>query len=258
MLNIAEYGLPSDTALVLLHGFCEDLNLWKSFVQHHSQQRVVAIDLPGFGQNQPLTSPITIDQMADQVYETINQQNYKKICLVGHSLGGYVALAFADKYPEMLLGVGLFHSTAYADRPEKQENRNKTIAFFEQHGLDPWVHGFVDTLFHPQAKVKVPFDVEYALQTAASTSVSTAIEVTKAMRDRPDRNHVLSNVNFPVMIIAGRNDNAIPIDDVAKQMQLPNQAYNLTLDNCGHMGMFEHYFATYHFVWSFYLGNIAV
>ena len=119
-------GLP----VVFLHGFCETKDLWHSYMEPLSKVcRVFALDLPGFGDNSPLTDPLTIADMAEQVYNTLINLGIEQCIMIGHSMGGYVALAFSEKFPSRLKGLGLFHSTAYPDSVEKKQARDKTIDF---------------------------------------------------------------------------------------------------------------------------------
>lgn len=108
-------------AVVLLHGFCENKTLWDDFVQYLSPDyHVMALDLPGFGDSELGTDECTIEYMAEKVADFLNQQGVDKCTMIGHSLGGYVALAYAEKYGDKLDGLGLFHSTVFADSEEKQ------------------------------------------------------------------------------------------------------------------------------------------
>ena len=137
-------GLP----VVFLHGFCETREIWENFLEPLSSVcRVILIDLPGFGGNPPLESPLTIADMAEQVYNTILAIGVDQCIMIGHSMGGYVALAFCEKFPSRLKGLGLFHSTAYADSSEKKQARDKTIDFIERYGTEEFVEEFVPPLF---------------------------------------------------------------------------------------------------------------
>src|SRR6185437_15275426 len=97
------------TALVLVHGFCESKEVWKDFSSVLSSKfRVVTPDLPGFGDSKPDTTVTSIDDYADKLYSFLKQLGIDKCILIGHSLGGYVTLAFAELYEHMLLGMGMF------------------------------------------------------------------------------------------------------------------------------------------------------
>ena len=114
--------------LVFLHGFCENKQIWEQFTQPlQANYRLILIDLPGFGDNTVPRPDYTMESGAVYVREVLTSLAIQKCVLIGHSMGGYVGLAFAEKYPELLLGLVLFHSSALPDSAEKKENRNKTI-----------------------------------------------------------------------------------------------------------------------------------
>ena len=109
-------------ALVFLHGFCESKEIWSDFTKQLLQEyRVVLLDLPGYGENTAPREKYSIDNNADFVREVLQYLNINKCILIGHSMGGYTAMAFAEKYPELLSGVVMFHSSALPDTEEKKE-----------------------------------------------------------------------------------------------------------------------------------------
>ena len=116
-------GLP----LIFLHGFNENSAVWDLIIPALAKQyQCVVIDLPGFGKS-PLPANLSIKYMANAVHRVIEEINIAKPIVIGHSMGGYVSLELAAHYPDLLSGVGLFHSTAIADTDEKKDNRLKTI-----------------------------------------------------------------------------------------------------------------------------------
>ncbi|RDC64641.1 alpha/beta fold hydrolase [Adhaeribacter pallidiroseus] len=119
--------------LVFLHGFCESKEIWEAFIQPFRETyRVIAIDLPGFGKNTAPRASYSMEEAAAYVYQVLKALEIKKCVLVGHSMGGYAALAFAEKYRGMLSGLCLFHSSALPDSKEKKEARTKTIKFIKK------------------------------------------------------------------------------------------------------------------------------
>ncbi|MFL5728399.1 MAG: alpha/beta fold hydrolase, partial [Cytophagaceae bacterium] len=130
MLHYTESGRGK--TIVLVHGFCESQEIWKKTQAALSAHyRVICPDLPGFGKSPLKVKDISIAYYAEMIKELLAFLNVEKCCMIGHSLGGYITLAFAEKYSAMLSSFGLFHSTAFADSPEKKENRNKTIQFIQ-------------------------------------------------------------------------------------------------------------------------------
>ncbi len=123
------------TAVVLVHGFCEDSTIWEEFRAGLLEEnyRLISIDLPGFGRSEVLPV-VNIEQMAEAVHAVLLKLNISKAVFIGHSMGGYAGLAFARLYPELLMGLGLFHSHPYADSEEKKENRRRSVAFIKRQG----------------------------------------------------------------------------------------------------------------------------
>lgn len=226
--------------VLLLHGFCESKELWNSFIEPLSEgNRIIALDLTGFGDNPPLEHPLTIGDLAEDIYHFLPTIGAENPIIIGHSLGGYVALAFAEKFPQRLTGLGLFHSTSYADSFEKKQARNKTIDFIERYGLDEFVDEFFTPLFFDGRRKELKDEIKFLTELGKKTHKTTVIEVIKAMRDRKDRSKVLEKVPCPVMFIAGKNDSAVPFTTSLTQFGLPQEATVHVLNNTGHMGMLE-------------------
>ncbi len=223
--------------LVLIHGFCETHQIWEPILAKlASSFRITLVDLPGFGENPPLDSPVTIDQLADEVYEAIKNSISGPVVVSGHSLGGYVALALAERYPDLLRGLSLFHSTANADTAEKKSSRDKTVSFMETHGIEPFIDSFSKMLFGNTPDEEA---LNFLVSITAKTPLSTAIAITRAMRDRPDRKHVLSSLNIPVQFIIGKKDNAVAIETMYEQISLAAESFVHVLHDVGHIGMIE-------------------
>lgn len=229
-------GLP----VVFLHGFCETKDLWQSYMEPLSKVcRVFALDLPGFGENAPLTDPLTIADMAEQVYNTLINLGIDQCIMIGHSMGGYVALAFSEKFPSRLKGLGLFHSTAYPDSVEKKQARDKTIDFIERYGTEEFVEEFVPPLFFEGRRKDFKEEIRSMVEMGKKTARTTVVESIRAMRDRKDRTKVLEKCQCPVLFIVGKNDVAIPFSGSQGQFSLPSYSTVHILNNTGHMGMIE-------------------
>ncbi len=227
-------------AVVFIHGFCEEKSLWNDFLNHfQSDYHVITPDLPGFGESPLNITPVSMEYFADEVRYLLKDLSVKECVIIGHSLGGYVALAFAEKYPEMLKGLGLFHSMAFADSPEKQENRNKTIQFIEKNGVAPFADSFVEPLFFMRNRKNLQKEIQGMIETTKNTSMKSIIETTKAMRDRKERTDVLKNTEVPVLFIVGKDDGPVPLEKSLEQCYLPKHSVVHFFSECGHMGMFE-------------------
>src|SRR5687768_2773898 len=146
-LPVRQAGTGKGRALVLIHGFPENLEIWNEFSETLSKNfRVIAIDLPGFGKTPSIGYIHTMELMAECVKSVMDQLGYRKYVLCGHSMGGYVALAFAELFPKNVAGISLFHSNASADSEEKKKDRTRAMEVVKN---DPkhYVSELVNKLF---------------------------------------------------------------------------------------------------------------
>jgi len=233
--NISGEGKP----VVLIHGFCESKKLWDAYTALLSTQyQVVSVDLPGFGES-AMGEVHTIDSMARDIKATLDTLQLGRTVLVGHSLGGYVSLAFAELFSERLLGLSLFHSTSFSDSKEKKENRDKAIAFVEKYGGKRYVESLFPGLFAEEKQEQLREHITYAVREAAKTPQASIIRTLEAMRDRPDRSALLGRLPFPIQFIVGKQDVAVPLEQSLRECYLPREAHVQIMENIGHMGMVE-------------------
>ena len=227
-------------AIVLLHGFCEDSCIWDDFKLDllEKKYRVVCIDFPGFGGAEVVES-LSIEYMADVVHAVVSELNIKEFVLVGHSMGGYVSLAFAKKYPDLLKGLGLFHSHPFADSKEKKKNRSRGIDFINEYGHELYVKQLFPTLFPEGYEKTNRFLIDKLTHKASGYSAEAIIEAQNAMANRKDESQVLREIQVPVLFIIGEKDGLVGIDQSLKQTPLPEVAVVHVLEKVGHMGMFE-------------------
>ena len=140
--------------IVLLHGFSESSKIWDGFRDQLSDFfRVIVIDLAGHGKSESLDPVHSMELQAEVVFEVLKHCKVKKCLMVGHSMGGYVTLTFATKYPEMLKGICLFHSHPFPDSPEDRKNRSRTISLVEQDKFG-FVARYIPSLFPQGSKRK--------------------------------------------------------------------------------------------------------
>ena len=234
------YDMGLGRAIVFLHGFLENNDIWKDYTKPlQKEYRVIALELPGHGSSPEKATGKSIDQMADYVHETIAGLRVEKCMLVGHSMGGYVALALAEKHPEMIQGLCLFNSSALADDDEKKASRDKTIDFIKKNGMEKFSETFVKPLFDESQHDKQKDAIKKHEKIAASIDKDQAAAVLEAMRDRPDRTDVLKNATFPVLFIAGKTDQAVPLEKVVEQVALPENSQAHFIGKSAHMSMYE-------------------
>lgn len=236
MSSIHHQELGNGHPLVLIHGFCETHEIWGGVATELAKNfNVYLPDLPGFGKSPLPKTPFTIDDIGSMMVDWLRNLKLERAVVLGHSLGGYVALAMAVKDQNRIAGLGLFHSTASADSEEKKANRNKTAEFVKANGVAPFVDVFVPGLFYQKDK---PF-VQKVLKIALTTSKETLLSYTLAMRDRPSREEWLKTFERDFLIVAGENDPIIPLNVLEQQSRITAKTRFKTLKNTGHMGMFE-------------------
>jgi len=233
--------------VMLLHGFGEDGNLWNHQIKSLSKNYYLIIpDLPGSGQSEMLEGKCTIEDYAEVVKAIADKaifQNKKKnnlqFTLIGHSMGGYITLAFAQKYPELLNAFGLFHSSAFADDEAKIATRRKGIQFIKKNGSEAFLKTSASNLFSENTKEKKPQLITKLLNIGKEISPQALIQYYEAMILRPDRTSVLESFSKPVLFMIGKYDNAVPLNASLQQCHLPAISTIHILQNSGHMGMWE-------------------
>lgn len=227
--------------VLLVHGFCENHSIWADFVPVLSQRyRVIVPDLGGFGQSAHLLpEDVQIDDLALQLKQLLDELGIKECTYIGHSLGGYVGLSLAEYYPQYLDGLALFHSTALADTEAKKRTRNNTTFFVQKNGVKPFAEDFSAMMFFAGRRAALHHQIEYIKESVKNTPENSILQATIALRDRPDRTHILPKLDFPVMYIIGRDDASIPFDSYEKQVFMPKDCTIHVLDQTGHVGMLE-------------------
>ncbi len=223
----------------MLHGFLESGEVWKNFARRlDTSFRVITLDLPGHGQSENPGPVNSMDMMAESVHAVLKSLGISNCLMVGHSMGGYVTLAFAEKYPRMLKGFVLFHSQAAADSTENRTARERTIALV-QKDHQGFIKNFIPDLFDPSNVKKFEKEIENLKDLAQKTPKEGIIAALEGMKIRPDRRHVLAQAKVPVLFIIGKNDNKIPMEVIVPQTLLPEHSEMLLLDHVGHMGFIE-------------------
>ncbi len=226
-------------AIVLLHGFLESSAIWKNYLRRLSESfTVLAIDLPGHGQSEVISEVHSMDLMADALYHVMQVTGIRTGILTGHSMGGYIALAFAGKHPRQTRGIVLFHSHAGADSPEARLNRDRTIAIVK-NDHQGFIRNFIPGLFDPQNIRAFSREIARLQALSVQTSREGIIAALEGMKTRPDRQHVLAQSKVPVLFIIGKNDSRIPMEVILPQAVLPDHSEVLLLDHVGHMGFIE-------------------
>lgn len=224
--------------LVLLHGFMENSSIWADMEGFLSKDfKLIKVDLPGHGLSEVKSSPQTMEMMADEVKATLDSLNLRAVHLLGHSMGGYVSLAFAEKYPEMLRSLTLFFSTALEDDEEKKKIRTRSIEIIDKY-FSMFVNNSIPNLFNPNEKDRLGTKINLAREIALSTDVEGVKAAQLGMVERPNRLSALKDLEAKVLIITGRYDGAVKNELFISSLPERSNIKVYTLD-CGHCGHWE-------------------
>lgn len=225
--------------VVLIHGFAEDHTVWNFQAQQLRKNfKVLAIDLPGFSEfDNVVATDISIKDCAVSLYKVLTKEKIGKCIVIGHSMGGYVALAFAEQFPQKIIGLGLVHSNAYKDDEAKMETRIKATKLMAEIGPVPFLEATTPSLFFnvPASKAAIA----QLMHAAKNFKTSTLITYYNAMRLREDSTLLLKNVSVPVLFIIGKYDKTISIKTALGQSYLGPISYVNILRKSAHMGMLE-------------------
>ncbi len=224
--------------LVLLHGFMECQKIWINFTSVLSKKyKVITFDLPGHGDSECIDTIHSMELMADCIKFGLDQLEVNKCVLIGHSMGGYVSLAFAEMYPYMLNGLGLFHSHAYADTDEAKMNRDRSCEIVKQNRVG-FISNFIPELFAPENVSKYQDEIKTLQQYIKDMTVDAIVASQKGMKLRESKLEVIKYAPFPILFIFGKQDPRTPLPKSLEQTALAKHA-EITLIDVGHMGYIE-------------------
>ena len=230
------------TPVLLLHGFGEDGSIWNGIVKNLQKNYLVVVpDIPGSGRSEMLDGDVSLVDFAEVILK-ISQKEFgrnKSFCLIGHSMGGYISMAFAKKYPKLIKSLGLFHSSAFADDRDKNKKRLKSIAFIKKNGAMEFLKTIIPDLFSEISKVKNLQLPGKLINIAAPILPKALVQYYKAMINRNDTTSVLQSATFPVLFILGKYDKVVPLGTGLKQSHLPSISSVDILESSAHMGMWE-------------------
>ena len=229
--------------IILLHGFGEDGRVWKHQEEKLKGNNLVIIpDIPGSGQSELIQEFNSLEDYAEIIKAIADKEilnHHKDFILIGHSMGGYITLAFAKKYPQFLNSFGLFHSSAFADNISKIETRKKSIDFIKSNGGSTFLKTSIPNLFSEENQKSHPELIEDLLSIASQIPDDALIQYTIAMMERPDNTDVLRSFAKPILFIIGIHDTAVPLELSLQQCHIPINSTVHFLQNSGHMGMWE-------------------
>lgn len=230
-----------DKVLVLLHGYLESKDIWDEFAGQlgKAAYRVITLDLPGHGISEVLGETHSMGFLADIVSQLLDKLDIPSATLIGHSMGGYVALAFAEKYPEKLEGLALFHSTPDADTEEKKENRKREIEIVKSGRKEMLARSLPAKRYAPENRKRMEEEIEADMLQVMLTEDEGIVALLNGMAERKDQNEMLRNLKVPQLFIFGRYDELISPEKAEEVMVKNPQAKVVWLEHSGHMGFLE-------------------
>lgn len=228
-----------DMALVLLHGYCGSSAYWTKIVDELAASvRVVAPDARGHGHSSaPDDEVYGMELFADDLAGLLDALSIRQAIVLGHSLGGYITLAFAERYPDRLSAFGLVHSTPLPDSEPARANRDKAVAALQERGVAAFVDGLIPKLFAKDRLEGMGPEVAWCKEIGEITAQHGAIASAKGMKERADRSEVIRGSNLPVLLVAGAQDGVIPAESSFTAVN--GETRKVELEQAGHMSMLE-------------------
>lgn len=224
-------------AVVLLHGFLENQSMWNDFIPELSKRnRVITIDLLGHGATECLGYVHTMEDQADMVQAVLAELKIRKAVFVGHSMGGYIALAFAELFPEYMKGLVLMNSTSRADSDERKTNRDRAIKAVKKD-YTSFVRLSIANLFSEENRIRLVDEIEKVKLEALKTPLQGIIAALEGMKMRKDREVLLHVTTFPKMLILGKRDGVLNYEENTNQIE--NTDVQLLSFPDGHMSQIE-------------------
>lgn len=228
-------------AVILVHGFPESSAIWDDFSKELAKEfTVISPDLPGHGASGLPKGLSSVEEYADAVHTVAQYAGVKKCTLIGHSMGGYITMAFAKKFKEenLLNGIGLFHSTVFADSDEKKVNRNRAIEVVKNDRTG-FIADLVPGLFAKENVARFSDEIGALKKIAQQCTQESLIGSLSAMRDRSDSSDFAKETEVPFLFIMGKKDNSVPFDKNFPMLSFPKKSFALLLENVAHMGFIE-------------------
>lgn len=236
-INIFYTDEGKGNTMVLLHGFLESSTIWKSIISiFNKNYRVITVDLLGHGQTGCLGYVHSMEAMAEAVEAVINHLKVEKFTIIGHSMGGYVAMAYAEKNPGSLEGLVLMNSTAKADTEEKKKNRDRAIETVKKDHKS-FIRHSVSNLFRPKNRKIFTEEIKLLKEEALKIPLQGIIAALEGMKTRKDRQGILQNLACKKMIILGKKDPVLDYNSLLSQMQ--NIDIEIVECKDGHMSYIE-------------------
>ena len=224
-------------AVVLLHGFLENQTMWQDLVPELRQKnRIITLDLLGHGNTECLGYVHSMEDNAEAVQAVLTKLRIRKAVFVGHSMGGYVALAFAELYPDSMRALILLNSTSNADSEERKANRDRAIKAVKKD-YTTFIRLSIANLFSPDNRERLIDEIEKVKLEALKTPLQGVVASLEGMKIRKDREVLLHLTPYPKMLILGKNDPVLIYENALEQIE--ETAVKLVTLPDGHMSHIE-------------------
>ena len=238
-LHIADSGV-GEKCVVLLHGYLESMYVWDDFTSLLTPSvRVITVDIPGHGISEVKGEVHTMEMVADVLHEMLNSLGIEKVTMVGHSMGGYVSLAFCARYPEQLEGLVLLSSSPNPDTDLKKENRRREIALVRAGKKDALARVAPEAGFAEHNRRRLKSYIDDLVECVHITEDDGIVALLGGMIERVDQNEMLRKCGVPQLFIMGKHDAYIPVEAAEAIIANNPQAEVAWLENSGHMGFIE-------------------
>lgn len=235
--NISYTDSGKGTAIVLLHGFLENQTMWNAFVPEFSKKnRIITIDLLGHGETECLGYVHSMEDNADVVHTVLAELRIRKAIFIGHSMGGYVGLAFAEMHPDKVKGLVLLNSTSRADTEDRKANRNRAIKAVKQSFVN-FISLSIANLFSEVNRERLKDNIELVKKEALKTPLQGVVASLEGMKIRQDREVLLHFSPYPILLILGKKDPVLNYEETKKQIE--NTKVQLVTFPDGHMSHIE-------------------
>ena len=238
-LHIADSGV-GEKCVVLLHGYLESMYVWDDFAPLLTPSvRVITVDIPGHGISEVKGEVHTMEMVADVLHEMLKSLEIERVTMVGHSMGGYVALAFCARYPEQLDGLVLLSSTPNPDTEAKRENRRREIALVRAGKKDTLARVAPEAGFAEHNRRRLKSYIDDLTECVHITEDDGIVALLGGMMERADQNEMLRKSAVPQLFILGKKDGYIPVEVAEEIVANHPQARVAWLEESGHMGFIE-------------------
>ena len=223
--------------IVLVHGFPLDARMWEPQIAALSRRhQVLTLDLAGFGQTQTATPPTHLEDHAFDIAHLLDHLHLDRVTLVGLSMGGYVALCFAERYAHRLSSLVLANTKATPDTPEAKQKRDEHVALVEQKGVSALAKALLPNLLSKAAPEKLR---EHVVSIMSAQPVEATTRALEAMRDRRDTTHVLHDLTVPLLLIGSEGDTLMPPEITKAMKQAQPDAELVIIAGAGHLSNLE-------------------